>query len=174
MFSVMWDFHSTVLRLSGCKLPSLLLLSLLLPELQMPEDTFLHIFLRMLPHRIHDGVLPVRNVLQNVLHRLLPSLFPISLQSFYKGNSKFFCKIRVFPISFMSSAPSWITKNIDIRRPESQALYKYLCLLLYGNALYFARASVATYRSLPHFLSKVAAIPIACGNTVALPALATP
>ena len=63
--------HSTVLRLYGCKLPSLLLHLLLLRRLQKPEDRF-HTYLScLLLHRKNDEVLPVRNALQNVLHILL-------------------------------------------------------------------------------------------------------
>ena len=56
---------------------------------------------------------------------------PISLKCFYKGNSQFFCKIRIFPISFMASTPSWITENIDIRRPERQSLIN-ISVTVYG------------------------------------------
>ena len=64
---------------------------------------------------------------------------PISLKCFYKGNSQFFCKIRIFPISFMASTPSWITENIDIRRPERQSLIN-ISVTVYGICIILCSA----------------------------------
>ena len=47
--------------------------------------------------------------------------FSITLKSFYKSYSKLFGQIRIFPVSFMASAPSRITENIYIGGPECQS-----------------------------------------------------
>ena len=55
------------------------------------------------------------------------------LQALNIADSKTAGQIWVFPKRLMSSAPSWISENIDIRCPESQAFIdiRILSLLLH-------------------------------------------
>ena len=72
----MFYFHSMVRHLSGYKLPLQLQRPLPSQGLQKLEDKFHTNLLEKPSHQIRVGVLLVRNVLQNALHRLLPSLYP--------------------------------------------------------------------------------------------------
>ena len=65
-----------VRHLSGYKLPLQLQRPLPSQGLQKLEDKFHTNLLEKPSHQIRVGVLLVRNVLQNALHRLLPSLYP--------------------------------------------------------------------------------------------------
>ena len=46
---------------------------------------------------------------------------PISLQSFYKSHPKATGKVRIFPVSLMSTSPPRIPEDIHIRRPECES-----------------------------------------------------
>lgn len=75
----------------------------------------------------------------------------------------------------MSSSPSWIPENINIRCPEGEPFIDAV-VPSSRKSLNFALPSVETTSPISCIssLSKVAASPIACGNMVATPALATP
>ena len=56
--------------------------------------------------------------------------FSFTLQAIYKGFSVFGGQIRIFAVSLMSSAPSRITENIDIGRPEGQP-FVYISVIVF-------------------------------------------
>ena len=62
--------------------------------------------------------------------------FSVTLKCLYKSHSQFLCQIWIFSISFMPSAPSGITENIYVGRPECQSfidisvLFAGICIIL--------------------------------------------
>ena len=82
---------------------------------------------------------------------------------------------RIFSISLLPAPPPRITKNIDVGRPESQpkkdAVIPFALRLVVFSPRFIAHVSPIMCTAAG---SHVAAMPIACGNTVTEPARATP
>ena len=98
-----------------------LYISLLYQAFKCRQISFLHIFCRclcikLMSDRFRSGMHCKMLCTCRSFHS-----FSITLKSFYKSYSKLFGQIRIFPVSFMASAPSGITENIYIGGPECQS-----------------------------------------------------
>ena len=102
-------------------------------------------------------------------------ILAIALQALDEPYAQPAGKIRIFTICLMTAAPAWVTEDVDVRAPHGQALVN-VAVACADCPLYFARASVLMTLATISWKSssKIAARPIACGNTVAVPARATP
>ena len=114
--SAAWFSVCTVICSHNC-----LYISLLYQAFKCRQISFLHIFCRCLCIKFMADCL--RSGMYCKMFGTCRSFhcFSITLKSFYKSYSKLFGQIRIFPVSFMASAPSGITENIYVGRPECQS-----------------------------------------------------
>jgi hypothetical protein len=90
-------------------------------------------------------------------------------ESSHKGNSHLCRQEEIFAISFLTAAPTRIAKNVDLRGPDRQtvkpiavAFLAQIFIVFSAKLVAITRASVCNKSG-----SKLAAMPIACGKTVA-------
>ena len=83
---------------------------------------------------------------------------------------------RVLAVGLLPAAPARVAEDVDVRRPERRAPGRGCACRAAPTRVFFARASseIAVATRSMRSPSHVAARPIACGNTVARPARATP
>ena len=62
----------------------------------------------------------------------------VALQAFDEGQPHFRCQIRIFTESFLTPAPARIAKDIDIRRPERQAVIALMIVVPLGIVVFRA------------------------------------
>ena len=79
-------------------------------------------------------------------------IFTVSLKTFYKSGSQFSGEVRVLSVGLMTPAPSGITENVDIRRPEGQSLINIPVIVL--HILIVFRSSLSG-NNLRHLMKKL-------------------
>src|SRR6185437_15876321 len=61
----------------------------------------------------------------------------VPLQSSDIGNTHLRRQKRVFTIGFLAATPTWITKNVDIRRPDGEPVEPVAVTLLFHAGIVF-------------------------------------
>ena len=57
----------------------------------------------------------------------------LSLQSVHHGQSHTFCQVWILAVGLLSASPSWVTEDVDVRRPERQSLIALYASRLLGQ-----------------------------------------